>query len=98
MNPIYFLFLAFVALMIADYETTKAALTSGAGREANPLMSSLITRFGFNGLIAVKFVIAVFVFYAVRHGQLSSVVLGGLDLFYGAVVLHNYLIVRKAVG
>lgn len=51
---LYLLAALLIALNAADWRTTRAAILSGRGREANPFMAFLIARFGLDRALIGK--------------------------------------------
>ena len=84
------LILILLVLQFADFFTTKNALESGKGREANPVMRWVIEKWGTTGLLFSKVVIAVplLYYYSLIPVWAILVVIVG----YGYVVWNNWRI------
>ncbi len=90
------LYVSFGALQAMDYHSTRRALVSGAGREANPLARAI----GSPGLIAAKAAATAVVIVAGekiwKRNRVGAVVfVATLNVAMGAVVAHNYSVGRK---
>lgn len=76
-----FLFLAFAALQLADYELTAGILARG-GRELNPLVRWLIARLGNAGLVLAKLVAVALGYVLAYHGE-TALLAAGCVLYVG---------------
>lgn len=63
----------FAACQAADAVTTVAVLGKG-GAEANPLMATIIAKYGYFGMFAVKAALVGLVYQALRHNPDSNAV------------------------
>jgi hypothetical protein len=93
--PLYGSFVAFQAL---DFDSTRRAIRSGAGREANPLLGSIANSSA--GLAAVKVGTTAVVIYASerlrrnRHPVAAVALMIGMNSAYAIVTAHNYSVLR----
>ncbi len=81
-----------ILLQIADAWTTFTAISSGKGKEANPLMAGIIDKFSYMGLYVVKLLGCIFfVFVYRKFGQLFLV---PAIAYYIWIVFNNYRVIR----
>lgn len=88
-----FLFLAFCALQLVDYELTAGILQRG-GRELNPIVRRLIARLGNAGLILAKLVALALGAVLLLHGETTMLVAG--CVLYVALLAWNWRIHKRA--
>ena len=81
----------FAACSAADAASTVLVLGKG-GAEANPLMSTIINRWGYLGMFAVKAALVGLVYQALKHNPDSTAVKTAVAVGSGvtcAVAAHN---------
>ena len=89
------LLVALIALQVADIATTHYVLKTGIGTEANPVLNKLFQKFGHEPvLLTTKG--AFIVFLLVVQSQLPAWVLGGLGVFYVAIVGNNVNVILRS--
>lgn len=87
-----------IALNVADWRTTRAALTSGIGRELNPVMAWLMARMGIDTVLIVKVLLVsvmawLLAFHTPPLRGLSTLV--ALAAFYVWIVVNNLRVLRQ---
>lgn len=87
------LFIAFVALQIADAVTTWAILEAG-GKELNPIVRWMMAKMGVHLGLVVKTIVAVGVI-GLLLPKLPWEVLAILDIFYVGILINNVNVLRK---
>ena len=89
-----------IGLQALDFDSTMRAMSSGAGREANPLMQSIVGRpAAFVALKAGATGAIIFASERLRktHHPVAAVILMvGINSAYAMVVAHNYAVVNGA--
>jgi len=97
---IWFLFVLFVLLQIADVVTTRIILNHG-GKELNPIMAYVLNKAGFKGLILVKligiFIIFITIYLSMTYSLNILWFLSSICLVYFAVVLFNLITLFKKI-
>ncbi len=81
-----------ILLQIGDAWTTYKAISSGKGKEANPLMADIMLHYGFEGMYVVKLLGCLFFVFVYHHfGQLFLV---PPIAYYVWIVFNNYRVIR----
>ena len=93
MTYLYILTAALVITQLGDWYTTRTALKSGKGSEANKLAAWGMRKLGVDGYLAWKFAIVSAVGYVI--GSQSLYTLGALVTFYSVVVINNWRISHR---
>ena len=89
---------SFVGLQVFDFDSTRKAITSGAGREANPMLQGVVGSPAT--LLAVKAGTTASIIFAGErlrrdHHPVAAVVLMiGVNSAYAIVAAHNYTVLR----
>ena len=87
---IYSLLALLFLLQLGDWYTTRTAINSGKGHEANPVAAWLMGKIGMDGYLAIKAGVLTVLGYLI--GIASLYTLGALVAFYVAVVTNNWRI------
>ncbi len=89
-----------IGLQALDIDSTMRAMASGAGREANPLMQSVVGRPA--ALIAVKAGATGAIIFAserlrkTHHPAAAVMLMIGINSAYAMIVAHNYAVANRA--
>ena len=89
-----------IGLQALDFDSTRRAVASGAGREANPLMRSVVGQPA--ALLAVKAgATGVIIFASERlrkthHPAAAVMLMIGINSAYAMIVAHNYAVANRA--
>ena len=89
---------SFVGLQVFDFDSTRKAITSGAGREANPMLQGIVGSPA--ALLAVKAGTTASIIFAGErlrrdHHPVAAVVLMiGVNSAYAIVAAHNYTVLQ----
>ncbi len=92
------LYVSFGVLQALDFQSTRSALASGAGREANPMMNGVVgSPAGFVALKAVSGAAAIFAAEKLRpRNRVAAIVtMAALNGLYASIVSHNYKVARR---
>ena len=90
---------SFIGLQALDFDSTMKALGSGAGREANPLMQSIVGRPA--ALLAVKAGATGAIIFAserlrkTHHPAAAVMLMIGINSAYATIVAHNYAVANR---
>ena len=85
-----------IGLQALDFDSTRRAMASGAGREANPLMRSVVGRPA--ALVAVKagatgaIIFASERLHKTHHPAAAVMLMIGINSAYAMIVAHNYAV------
>ncbi|UXD21975.1 hypothetical protein IPA_00390 [Ignicoccus pacificus DSM 13166] len=90
--------LIYLLLAVADYYSTTLVLSSGKGREANPLMNSLIKKYGMEATLWVQvlswlFMASMIVLYPTEETIVGTVIV----LLLKALVVTNNVVNAEVV-
>ena len=89
-----------IGLQALDIDSTMRAIASGAGREANPLMQSVVGRPA--ALVAVKAGATGAIIFAserlrkTHHPAAAVMLMIGINSAYAMIVAHNYAVANRA--
>ena len=84
----------FLLFPVADWYTTKKALSNGA-REANPAMNFIINKFGIDKILFVTVPVVGYIVMDLLSSREITATFIVFTLIYAFVVANNTLIVRK---
>jgi hypothetical protein len=83
----------FVLLQVADVWTTYKCITSGKGKEANPVMKWIMDKLGLlEGLVLLK-IVGTVVVVGLLSQFIEALIL--LNCFYSYIVYNNWKILNK---
>ena len=89
-----------IGLQALDFDSTRRAVASGAGREANPLMRSVVGQPA--ALLAVKAGATGAIIFAserlrkTHHPAAAVMLMIGINSAYAMIVAHNYAVANRA--
>ena len=89
-----------IGLQALDFDSTRRAMTNGTGREANPLMRSVVGRPA--ALLAVKAGATGAIIFAserlrkTHHPAAAVMLMIGINSAYAMIVAHNYALANRA--